>query len=138
ASFLSNGQQVAVAERIPSPVFGFRNCMTCEKRNKWRWLTVIKQNAHRAKLVNVLHGRADSSNHSVISSMVAPASRFSNTADTGIWVSLNTHAPLSLPGTLSTAGHCDQSRVAMSGALVFIVPLPELPRRRRGLRHRCA
>jgi len=23
------------------------------------------------------------------------------------------HAPLSLPGTLATAGHCDQSRVAM-------------------------
>jgi hypothetical protein len=71
--------------------------MTCEKRNKWRWRTVIKQNAHRAKLVNVLHGRADSSDHSVISSMVAPASRFSNTADTGIRVSLNTHAPLGLP-----------------------------------------
>src|SRR5713226_660915 len=45
--------------------------------------------------------------------MVAPASRFSNTADTGIRVSRNTHAPLSLPGTLSTTGHCDQSRVAM-------------------------
>src|ERR1039458_4215841 len=28
-------------------------------------------------------------------------------------VSRNTHAPLSLPGTLSTAGHWDQSRVAM-------------------------
>jgi hypothetical protein len=28
-------------------------------------------------------------------------------------VSLNTHAPLRLPGTLSTAGHCDQSRAVM-------------------------
>jgi hypothetical protein len=27
----------------------------------------------------------------------------------GLRVSLNTHAPLTFPGTLSTAGHCDQS-----------------------------
>src|SRR5271157_5624971 len=52
--------------------------------------------------------------------MVAPASRFSNTADTGIRVSRNTHAPLSLPGTFSTAGHWDQSRVAMFFALLFL------------------
>src|SRR5216683_6184759 len=41
--------------------------------------------------------------------MVAPASRFSNTADTGIRVSRNTHAPLNRPATLSTAVHWDQS-----------------------------
>ncbi len=29
-------------------------------------------------------------------------------------VSRNTHAPLNLPGTLSTAAHCDQSRFAMT------------------------
>src|ERR1039458_3756903 len=29
----------------------------------------------------------------------------------------NTHAPLRLPGMLSTAGHCDQSRFAMIYAL---------------------
>jgi hypothetical protein len=40
----------------------------------------------------------------------APASRFSNTADTGVRVSRNTHAPPNVPGTLSAAGHCDQSR----------------------------
>src|SRR5450755_2734620 len=49
----------------------------------------------------------------MISSMLEPASRFSKTVATGIRVSLNTHAPLRLSGTLSTAGHCDQSRVAM-------------------------
>src|ERR1700681_631763 len=54
--------------------------------------------------------------------MVAPASRFSNTADTGIRVSRNTQAPLSLAGTLSTAGHWDQSSVAMF-RLSFIVAL---------------
>jgi chromosome segregation protein len=35
------------------------------------------------------------------------------TVATGKRVSRNTHAPLTLPGMLSTAGHCDQSRVAM-------------------------
>src|SRR5277367_2512896 len=50
----------------------------------------------------------------MISSMLAPDSKFSNTIDTGIRVSRNTQAPLTLPGTLSTAGHCDQSRAAMA------------------------
>src|ERR1700690_3683110 len=49
----------------------------------------------------------------MISSMLEPASRFSKTVATGIRVLRNTHAPLRLPGTLSTAGHCDQSRAAM-------------------------
>src|SRR5271157_5179206 len=49
----------------------------------------------------------------MISSMSEPASRFSNTVATGIRVPLKTHAPLRFPGMLSTAGHCDQSRVAM-------------------------
>src|ERR1700738_3574249 len=48
------------------------------------------------------------------SSMFAPASRFSKIADTGIRVPFRTHAPLTLPGTLSTTGHCDQSRVAIA------------------------
>jgi hypothetical protein len=39
--------------------------------------------------------------------------------ETGIRVSLNTHAPLTLPGMLSTVGHCDQSSVAMFGAPFF-------------------
>ena len=45
--------------------------------------------------------------------MVAPASRFSKTMETGNHVAWNTNAPLTLPGMLSTAGHCDQSRFAM-------------------------
>src|ERR1700675_51971 len=49
----------------------------------------------------------------MISSILDPASRFSKTVATGTRVSRNTHAPLRLSGTLSTAGHCDQSRVAM-------------------------
>src|SRR5256885_14157768 len=45
----------------------------------------------------------------MISSMVMPSSRFSNIVATGSRVPRNTHAPLTLPGTLSTAGHVDQS-----------------------------
>jgi hypothetical protein len=56
----------------------------------------------------------DTSNCSTISSIDAPASMFSKTAEAGIRVPRNTHAPLSLPGTLSTAGHSDQSRVAIA------------------------
>ena len=50
--------------------------------------------------------------------IAAPASMFSKTADTGIRVSRNTHAPLKRPCTLSIAGHCDQSRVAIMGLLL--------------------
>src|SRR5580658_4785504 len=50
----------------------------------------------------------------MISSIEAPTSRLSNTTETGVRVSRNTHAPLRLPGMLSTAGHCDQSRVAIT------------------------
>src|SRR5579863_3352329 len=63
------------------------------------------------------------SNHSVISSTVAPASRFSKTAETGIRVSRNTQPPFNRPGTLSTTGHCDQSRFAMVLLLTFILSI---------------
>jgi hypothetical protein len=41
-----------------------------------------------------------------------PSSRLSNTIATGVRVPLNTHAPLTFPGTLST-GHSDQSSTAI-------------------------
>src|ERR1700690_1856162 len=58
--------------------------------------------------------RSSPSNHSMMSSMLAPASIFSKIAATGIRVPRSTHAPLTLPGTRSTAGHCDQSRLAIT------------------------
>src|SRR5262245_61944365 len=64
--------------------------------------------------------RALGENQSLISSIVAPASRFSNTRETGMRVPLNTQAPLALPGMLSTAEHCDQSRAAMFLPHVFV------------------
>src|SRR5882762_8241471 len=59
--------------------------------------------------------RSRPSNHSIISSMLAPALRFSKMTETGMRVPLSTHAPLTFPGMLSTAGHCDQSSAAMKG-----------------------
>src|ERR1043166_3739997 len=56
-------------------------------------------------------------------SIFAPASRLSKIADTGIRVPFNTHAPLTLPGILSTAGHCDQSRFAMAWAPILSIAL---------------
>src|ERR1700681_3794282 len=48
-----------------------------------------------------------------MTSSTLKSSRFSMTVATGKRVSRNTHAPLTLPGMLSTAGHWDQSRVAI-------------------------
>src|SRR5207245_11778092 len=59
--------------------------------------------------------RSRPSKHSIISSMLAPAFRFSKMTETGMRVPLSTHAPLTLPGMLSTAGHCDQSSAATEG-----------------------
>src|SRR3569833_2060027 len=42
--------------------------------------------------------------------MLIPASRSPNRVFTGVLVPRKTQAPLTLPGMLSTAGHCDQSR----------------------------
>src|SRR5436305_12876840 len=55
--------------------------------------------------------------------MVIPSSRFSKTVATGRRVPRKTHAPLTFPGTLSTAGHCDQSSaIAVSP---FLLSQPE-------------
>src|ERR1700730_17726029 len=63
--------------------------------------------------------RLSPSYHCMMSSTLAPASRFSKMADTGIRVPFKTHAPLTLPGMLSTAGHFDQSRLAIFASLLL-------------------
>src|ERR1035441_7314185 len=60
----------------------------------------------------------------MMSSILAPPSRFSKMADTGIRVPFKTHAPLTLPGTLSTAGHSDQLRLAICSNSLFQAPGP--------------
>src|SRR5260370_39100382 len=64
--------------------------------------------------------RARPSNHSIISTMLAPAFRFSKMTEAGMRVALSTRGPLTFPGMLSTAGHCDQS-IAASERLSFRV-----------------
>src|SRR3989441_3447991 len=59
--------------------------------------------------------RSRPSNHSIMSSTLAPAFRFSKMTETGMRVPLKSHAPLTFPGMLSTAGHCDQSSAAIEG-----------------------
>src|SRR5882724_8248291 len=54
----------------------------------------------------------------MMSSTLAPYSRFSKIIDIGIRVSRSTHAPLTFPGTLSTDGHWDQS-IAPAGFSAF-------------------
>jgi len=57
--------------------------------------------------------RSSPSNQDIMSSRLAPASRFSKIVATGMRVPRSTQAPLTLPGTLSTAAHCDQSSAAI-------------------------
>jgi hypothetical protein len=49
--------------------------------------------------------------------MVMPSYMFSKTTATGVRVPRNTQAPLTLPGMLSTMGHCDQSSEAIDALL---------------------
>ena len=53
---------------------------------------------------------------------VAPSSRFSKSARTGTRVFLNTQAPLTLPGTRSTAAHWAQSSIAKA---LYEIPQPD-------------
>ena len=68
-------------------------------------------------------------NHPMMSSILAPASIFSKIAETGMRVPLSTHAPLTLPGMLSTTGHWDQSRLAMLLPSLHRSLLPRLAKR---------
>src|ERR1700722_6418867 len=68
--------------------------------------------------------RFSPSYHSMMLSRLAPASRFSKMAETGMRVPFRTQAPLTLPGTLSTAEQLDQSRFAMANSST---PPPRIP-----------
>ncbi len=84
-----------------------RHCRTALRRGRGRSIETAGRELQHGTICSRV-----TSNHSIISSMVAPDSRFSNTVDTGIRVSLNTHAPLTLPGMLSTVGHWEHSSIA--------------------------
>src|SRR6516165_9404117 len=85
--------------------------------------TLVKENQHqrpadegvssRLRAANSITAltwlRSKPSNHSMMSSMLAPASKFSKMTETGMRVPRSTQAPLTFPGMLSTMGHWDQS-----------------------------
>src|SRR5882724_4044428 len=93
--------------------------MADQRRGDASWRSVVKEDQHQrrigasrlraAKSKTAVTCSRVTSNCSMISSMVMPSSRFSKIVATGMRVPRKTHAPLTLPGTLSTAEHCDQS-----------------------------
>ncbi len=93
-----------------SQSFSYRSYQDCAPRSRGTALISSRETAYC----------------SVISSRVIPSSRFSETSLTGVRELRNVHAPLTLPGMLSTPGHWDQSRFV---AMCF--PKPTLCERRR-------
>src|SRR5712664_2707536 len=92
----------------------------------WNWGTLVKENEHqrltadegvssRLRAANsitaLIWSRSSPSNQLIMLSMLAPASKFSKMMETGMRVPRSTQAPLTFPGMLWTAGHCDQSRI---------------------------
>jgi len=59
--------------------------------------------------------------------MLAPSSRFSNSAWTGTLEPRKTHEPLTLSGERSTSGHCDQSSILPN----YIPACPDSKEKRR-------
>src|SRR5437016_585495 len=59
--------------------------------------------------------------------MVAPCSKFSKTVEMGNLVPRKTHAPLIFSGSLSTPGHCDQSRAMLTSLILILTRVPSRP-----------
>jgi hypothetical protein len=96
----------------PHPLDG----VACEKCRERCWRALVEEDAHQRALDGAARLRAAKSststiwsrvrsNHATISSMLAPASRFSKTVATGMRAPRNTHAPLTFPGL-----HCGALR----------------------------
>src|SRR5713101_3348597 len=118
-SFLSSLQQVAVAQRVPSLRFCLFDDVALQRTGNASGRSVVKENKHQRRTgVSRLRAAKSStavtcsrvtSNCSIISSMLMPSSRFSKMVATGSRVPRKTHAPLTFPGTPTTAAHFDQS-----------------------------
>src|SRR5579863_2535128 len=117
--FLSRAEK-----HMPANLARISNFVTGQTSSNRLWGAIVEQNLHElavgnfarlwlAKWMTAFTSSAVTSKTSVISLSDMPASRFSKTVCTGIRVPLKTHAPLTLPGMLSTAGHWDQSRLAI-------------------------
>src|SRR5439155_18239736 len=91
--------------------------MCCEPLSEGQRCALVEKNPHQAaarlrsacRRTSRTCSRVTPSYHFRKSLTVAPASRFSNNVTTGNLVPLKTNAPLTRPGTRSTAPHSDQS-----------------------------
>src|SRR3954470_3841263 len=121
-------RQFGVLQRVPSTSPRLFDGVIGERRGNTSRSPIVEENAHQRRAAGASRFRAANSstaltcsrvrgNCSITSSSVIPSSRFSKTTATGVRVPLNTQAPLTLPGTLSTAEHSDQSRAAMDDLL---------------------
>lgn len=112
---LSGPKKLAIAKLRPAMLMRSDDLVLDQVLPEWRRRALIKQDFHAARLRPACASTASTcarvtpGNHSKNSSMVAPASRFSNSACTGTRVPLNNHAPLTLSGMRSTTGHVRQS-----------------------------
>src|ERR1700730_1688233 len=117
----------AVLELVPTSLRGCLDRVSYQKGAHGYRSSLVEENKHqrveakgassRLRAANsitaLICSRSSPSNHSRMSLMFAPASKFSKMTETGIRVPRSTQAPLTFPGTLSTAGHCDQSRAGI-------------------------
>src|SRR5882724_638452 len=132
ASFFGLLNEFAILEFVPANLAGESDFVVGKATRQGIGRAIIEQNLHQmkvgsfsklcvAKCTTALTSSSVTSKTSVISRMDIPASRFSKMTETGMRVPFKTQAPLTLPGTLSTAGHWDQSSDAIVQILPFIV-----------------
>src|SRR5208283_2254220 len=128
SSLFGGLQQFAVLQFLPPSLGGRLDCMSFEECADRDRSPLVKEDQHqrvsadegvssRLRAANsitaLIWSRSKPSNQSIMSSMLAPASKFSNITETGMRVPRSTQAPLTFPATLSTAEHCDQSKAGI-------------------------
>jgi hypothetical protein len=108
--FFRRSREFSVAQRIPTKVFRLFDCMVSEKRAEWSRSAVGEENEHLAARLSFQATRGKVQHRSdLIPGQVEPLGDIFR-------VPRKTHAPLTFPGTLSTAGHSDQSRAAITSS----------------------
>jgi len=124
---LGRSKKVSIGQAGPAQLECRRYRVTGERVPHRGWGALVENDSHAgldperiqatAKLRSACSSTASTcsrltpGNQARKSFSVAPSSRFSKSARTGTRVFLNTQAPLTLPGTRSTAVHCVQSSI---------------------------
>jgi hypothetical protein len=125
-------EEFAISQGVPSKGTGLFDNVCGQGPGNTPRRAVVKEHTHQrpetgasrllaANSRTALTCARDTGNCSITSSIAMPSSRFSKTTATGVRVPLNTQAPLTLPGTLSTAGHSDQSSHRLCHLRPFVV-----------------